>query len=99
MRAEWGHICKRVNELERRSGVEKEGGGFSKNLGRGAGGIEIFIVPSAIFWSTICSDNNDEKLNFENGESTLLEKKLRDCPKFTGYPGRVLGNFTVEKNY
>ena len=24
---------------------------------------------------------------------------VRDRPKFTGYPGRVLGNFTVEKNY
>ena len=24
---------------------------------------------------------------------------LRDRPKFTGYPGRVLGNLTVEKNY
>ena len=68
MRAEGGKICKRVNELERRIGTEKERGGFSKNPG---GGIKI-----ACHLSTICNDNNDEKLNFENGQNTLLQKKL-----------------------
>ena len=68
MRAEGGKICKRVNELESRIGIEKERGGFSKNS---VGGIKI-----ACHLSTICNDNNDEKLNFENGQNTLLQKKL-----------------------
>lgn len=64
-----GQNLQDVNELERRIGIEKERGGFSKNS---VGGIKI-----ACHLSTICNDNNDEKLNFQNGENTLLQKKLR----------------------
>ena len=63
-----GQNLQDVNELERRIGIEKERGRFSKNS---VGGIKI-----ACHLSTICNDNNDEKLNFENAESTLLQSRL-----------------------
>ena len=46
-----GQNLQDVNELERRIGIEKERGGFSKNS---VGGIKI-----ACHLSTICNDNNE----------------------------------------